>query len=86
MPYIKPENRKKFTQALELISKEFGYESPGTLNYLFTAIANSYVRANGLSYQAINDVLGALEGAKLEFYRRTAVDYENAKIKENGDV
>jgi hypothetical protein len=38
------------------------------------------------SYQSINDVLGALEGAKLEFYRRIAAPYEDTKIQENGDV
>lgn len=29
---------------------------------------------------------GALAGAKLEFYRRVAVPYENAKMAEHGDV
>jgi hypothetical protein len=37
-------------------------------------------------YQAINDCLGALEGAKLELYRRVAAPYEDRKIQENGDV
>ncbi len=30
--------------------------------------------------------MGALEGSKLEFYRRIAAPYENKKMKENGDV
>jgi len=30
--------------------------------------------------------MGALEGAKLEFYRRVVVPYEEKKMKENGDV
>lgn len=62
--------------------------SPGELNYEITKLLLDYVR-NGyglLNYQSINDVLGALEGAKLEFYRRVAVPYENAKMAENGDV
>lgn len=37
-------------------------------------------------YQDINDIMGAIEGAKLEFYRRIAAPYENEKITENGDV
>jgi len=41
---------------------------------------------NQLNYQTINDIIGALEGAKLEFYRRIAIPYENAKLTENGDV
>lgn len=30
--------------------------------------------------------MGAVEGAKTEFYRRIAVPYEEKKIRENGDV
>lgn len=57
----------------------------GELNYAITEIVKAYYKG-GQSYQGINDVVGALEGAKLEFYRRVAVPYENDKIKENGDV
>lgn len=32
------------------------------------------------------DILGALEGAKLELYRRKISPYEDIKIEENGDV
>lgn len=59
--------------------------SPGELNYLFTIIAKSYFKAHG-NYQGINDILGAFEGAKAEFYRRVAVPYEDKKIADNGDV
>ena len=38
------------------------------------------------NYQAINDIVGAVEGAKLEFVRRIVNPYEDKKIKENGDV
>ncbi len=33
-----------------------------------------------------NAVVGALECAKLELYRRMVAPYENGKIAENGDV
>jgi len=39
-----------------------------------------------LRYQNINDLLGALEGAKLELYRRVAAPYEDEKVESNGDV
>ena len=39
-----------------------------------------------VSYSLINEVTGALENAKLEFYRRVVVPYEDMKIKINGDV
>jgi len=34
----------------------------------------------------MNDAIGALEGAKLELYRRVISKYEDKKIMENGDV
>jgi hypothetical protein len=59
----------------------------GELNYCLTKLIRGYVNLKSKpSYQAINDVLGALRGAELEFYRRVAVDYEDAKIIANGDV
>lgn len=66
---------------------------PGELNYCFTAIIKNYLeevksleQKDKISYTMINDVLGALEGAKLEFYRRVVVPYEDQKIIENGDA
>ena len=80
MPYINKETR-------ELIkSGEYIPGTPGALNYQFTACIVNYVKELGLSYQTINDVVGALEGAKLEFYARVARPYEETKITENGDV
>jgi len=60
--------------------------TPGDLNYAITCLIVQYVGSYKLNYTFINDVLGALEGAKLEFYRRVVVPYENAKLAENGDV
>ena len=65
--------------------------SPGELNFAITKLIQCYLdNKTGpnikLSYQLINDVLGATEGAKAEFYRRVAVKYEDQKIIENGDV
>ncbi len=79
MPYIKPESRDPLIQSREA-------QSPGELNFLFTKDVVAYVERKGLSYQTVNDVLGALDGARQEFYRRVAAPYEDQKIKENGDV
>jgi hypothetical protein len=49
-------------------------------------LALAYMDYQKLSYQTINDIVGALEGAKLEFYRRVAVPYEESKRRINGDV
>ena len=81
MPYIKPEIRRDFTPVKLLNALD-----SGELNYLFTVIIKNYIDFHGLKYEHINDVIGALEGAKLEFYRRIVVPYENTKITDNGDV
>ena len=81
MPYIKDEDRKWLDPMLKQYAK-----SGGELNFQFTMLAITYFQINGGNYQAINDVLGALEGAKLEFYRRLAAPYEETKIEQNGDV
>ena len=60
--------------------------NPGELNYAFTRMALGYIERHGKDYQHISEVIGALECAKLEFYRRLAAPYEDTKIAENGDV
>lgn len=81
MPYIKQERRDELFGTYNV-----GIGNPGELNWAFTQLATEYITKMGLSYTTINDVIGALEGAKLEFYRRVAAPYEDLKIKENGDV
>jgi hypothetical protein len=81
MPYIKQEKRKELANFLAMP------RTAGELNYMVTCLVNDYItKVGSLEYQTINDVVGALEGAKLEFYRRVAAPYEDTKIKENGDV
>lgn len=85
MPYIKQEDREVlFQQESDGIPMQ--PQTPGELNYVFTLFAKQYFAQKGRNYQAINDIVGALESCKLEFYRRVAVPYEDIKIKENGDV
>lgn len=80
MPYIKQEQR------LQLATQRIRPTDPGQLNYMITMLCVEYCENIGFKYQTANDVLGALEGAKLEFYRRIVSPYEDKKIKENGDV
>lgn len=78
MPYIEKELR-----GATALSNPF---NQGELNYALTSLCIGYMRTHGKRYATINDCLGALEGAKQEFYRRVAVPYEDEKIKQNGDV
>ena len=92
MPYIKNEDRQKFIKDsnsgfIKLLD-EVGNScsNAGDLNYCFTVIAQNYLKQKGLNYQHINDIVGALEGSKMEMYRRIAAPYEDTKIAQNGDV
>lgn len=82
MPYINNENDNRLAVAAPGVP---AYDA-GELNFKLTRVIDQYMRAHGMSYKNINDVIGALEGAKLEFYRRVAAPYEDGKILENGDV
>lgn len=85
MPYIKQEQRDKLDHIKRTIDL-LEIQNPGDLNYLITSLIKSYIDQRPESYQYYNDVMGALEGAKLEVYRRSISKYEDGKIIENGDV
>lgn len=78
MPYIVKERRVVLNDELDTP------QTAGELNYLFTSIIVRYWNGRH-NYQAISDICGALEGAKLEFLRRKGNDYEDKKIILNGD-
>lgn len=58
----------------------------GELNYQITSLVNDWLTRHGRSYDGINQVVGVLECAKLELYRRIAGPYEDMKVETNGDV
>lgn len=80
MPYIHESKKEALTKQL------IDPDCAGDLNFLFTSLILKYLENKGESYQTYNDAIGALEGCKLELYRRKVVFYENKKINENGDV
>ena len=58
----------------------------GEINYQVSKLVNDFIAMKGLSYAVINEVIGALECAKLEAYRRVAAPYEDKKMIANGEV
>ena len=84
MPYIKQEDRKQFHYLL--LPHNAGPSTPGEFNYCVSAFADRYLNTYGVTYRSINELVGALECVKLELYRRVAVQYENQKCADNGDV
>lgn len=58
----------------------------GELNYQISKLLNDFVQMKGMSYATVNEAMGALECAKLEFYRRVVAPYEKLKAIQNGEV
>lgn len=80
MPYISEEARKRLDEGGRP-------ETSGELNYAVTRLVDRYlVDRGGVRYGHLNDAIGALEGAKLELYRRVAAPYEDLKRAEAGEV
>ncbi len=50
------------------------------------AYVSNMVSGTNQGNKVLFELLGAVEGAKLELYRRLAAPYEDLKIRENGDV
>ena len=82
MPYIKQDMRDILRKHLDLVD----FAGAGELNYCITTLCQRYLDKIGVSYASLNVVVGVLECAKQELYRRIAAPYEDNKIKENGDV
>lgn len=78
MPYIKMKQRDEMSEGRLPVDI-------GELNYAITSLVLDYLPSNP-RYSDYNSVVGVLESAKLEFYRRAVATYENQKIFENGDV
>ena len=72
MPYLSQDTRKKLIEEIPLF--------PGELNYIITSVLDQYIQATGLSYTTLNEMVGVLECAKMELYRRIAVPYEDKKL------
>lgn len=79
MPYLNKKDRFKLPKMAKI-------DTAGKLNYMITLLCNKYLKDNGKNYQQINNILGAIECAKFEFYRRVVSKYEDEKKYLNGDV
>lgn len=88
MPYISPNDRIFFDEAIDNLIAKLIYHSgettrDGIVNYTVTRILHALYMPRYYSY---NSAIGVLECIKQEFYRRSVALYEDTKIKENGDV
>lgn len=79
MPYISVSDRQRLEGP-----RSFA-KTAGELNYELTKVVKRYIGLD-FNYQKLNDAIGALEGCKLELFRRVVSVYEDKKRILNGDV
>lgn len=75
-PLANPQNRG--------LSNQEVLDICGDINYCFSRILGGVM--GNVSYPKVAVVTGVLENIKQEFYRRVAVNYEDLKIIQNGDI
>lgn len=92
MPYIPQDQRSEIDweldcllDELDLLMSRYPDKQAGILNYTISYIISKILKGN-LNYANINMVVGVLECAKLELYRRLAGPYEDKAIAKNGDL
>lgn len=100
MPYIIQEQRTALNPSIldlqneitlqaanihSLVGKSPSETLPGLLNYAITTMIYGLVDGKE-SYALYNAMIGALESAKLELYRKKVAPYEDQKEFENGEV
>lgn len=90
MPYIDIAKRRILDYSINEVLQRVQYlnldkdAKAGVINYIISRIVSECV--DDVRYADINMMIGVLECAKLELYRRLAVPYENTKITQNGDL
>ena len=87
MPYIKKEDRGQYNGYIKNISNMVNKlpkdAKSGHLNYIITKLLHMTIP---IRYNDYNNLIGMLECAKMELYRRKIAPYEDIKIEQNGDV
>lgn len=86
MPYI-PQDRRDGID-IELIAERLNWipSNAGDLNFVVSTFIANYIKEKGLKYATLNEMIGALECAKMELNRVVIGPYEDIKIAENGGV
>ena len=90
MPYIPQDRRDLLDDFLNKLVRELRLapdeDLPGRLTYTITRLLWGLCPPRKCTFRQASWNLGALEAAKLEFYRRVVAPYEDEAIKRNGDL
>jgi len=89
MPYIPQSDRPPYDGLIADLARLLAAQPPekrkGHANYVITQVLR-HAWGAAESYSNHADVIGTLECAKLEIYRRFVAPYEDQAITKNGDV
>lgn len=86
MPYIPDQQREDIHLDMQDVGVEWIPENAGELNFVVSTFIANYIKEHGLKYAVVNEMVGALECAKMELNRVIIGPYEDIKIAENGPV
>lgn len=87
MPYIPTGDRLQLDYVIKLLLDSNGTDTfKGRFNYLIHKLAKEYIARYGQRYEVYQRMIGELECAKLELYRKQTAPYEDVKESENGAV
>lgn len=90
MPYIEQEERDQIDPKLEELLMHMGPLTPGQFVYIIYQIAlwqatNGGVDKLPVNWTKCNEIVGNIDCAGKEFYRRVVGPYEGEAIAKNGD-
>ena len=84
MPYINRDRREALDPVMAELAESIS--TAGEMNYTITRLIHKWIADYGECYDAYNSMIGVLECAKAELYRRKVAKYEDEKIKTHGDL
>jgi hypothetical protein len=85
MPYITPDARAFYEPELTRLGTRVHGDVIGGLTYVLTKLLLAWV-GESPTYARYALVVGAIETAKMELYRKAVALYEDQKCAENGEV
>jgi len=90
MPYIKQEERDQIDPKLRDLLMHMGPLTPGQFVYIIYQLAQWQATDGGVSnlpvnWTKCNEIMGNIDCAGREFYRRVVAPYEDNAVSKNGD-
>lgn len=86
MPYIKPEDRKKYLGILKAIEYTDSIENKGDLEFLVFVLQKKFMKTRESRYSTLHEAVYAVTHAAHEFERRYLDKREDQARQANGDI